>query len=128
MISVYGIRETAITIVRDILNSLKDLIITNLQYILIAIGLILLYFVLTRLFLRGTVYKTARKEPVCVLSMSGRERSLEYLERFGEMKGIDAQVIRYLRKHGSVPKKYLEKTFGENVIQKLIEQGMIEVM
>jgi len=128
MISVYGIQETAITIVRDILNSLKDLIITNLQYILIAIGLILLYFVLTRLFLRGTVYKTARKEPVCVLSMSGRERSLEYLERFGEMKGIDAQVIRYLRKHGSVPKKYLEKTFGENVIQKLIEQGMIEVM
>lgn len=97
-------------------------------FILTIIAVIILYFVITRLLFRGTVYKTAQKEPSCFLTMAGRERSLEYLEKFGEMRGIEAQVIRYLRKHGSVPLKRLEKTFGREVIQKLLKDGMIAIV
>ncbi|MBU7012937.1 MAG: hypothetical protein HXS46_19825 [Theionarchaea archaeon] len=97
-------------------------------FILTIIAVIILYFVITRLLFRGTVYKTAQKEPSCFLTMAGRERSLEYLEKFGEMRGIEAQVIRYLRKHGSVPLKHLEKTFGREVIQKLLKNGMIAIV
>ncbi|KYK35873.1 MAG: hypothetical protein AYK19_01325 [Theionarchaea archaeon DG-70-1] len=129
MILVYSIlQESATSVIEDIVNLLISLFSTYQLYILIAIGLIILYFVVTRLIFRGTIYKSARKEPMVTLSMSGRERSLEYLERFGEMKGVDAQVIRYLRKHGSLPKKQLEKTFGSKVIRRLIEKGMIRVV
>lgn len=129
MILVYSIlQESATSVIEDIVNLLKSLFSTYQLYILIAVGLIILYFVVTRLIFRGTIYKSARKEPMVALSMSGRERSLEYLERFGEMKGVDAQVIRYLRKHGSLPKKQLEKTFGSKVIRRLIEKEMIKVV
>lgn len=122
------LQESAPSAIEDVVSRLKGFFETYQLFILIAVGLIILYVVVTRLILRGTVYKTARKEPMVALSMSGRERSLEYLEKFGEMKGVDAQVIRYLRKHGSLPKKQLEKTFGSHVIRRLIEQGMIRIV
>lgn len=128
MVPGYLLQETAVTILKDLVNTFITFLIDYFQYILIGLALILIYVIVTRLLLRGTVYKTAQRDPMCILTMSGRERSLEYLERFGELKGVDAQVIRYLRKYGQVPKKNLEKTFGTHVVNKLIEDGMISVI
>jgi len=122
------LQQGIIEILKDMWKTLLALVIEFYVYILIAVGLVVLYFVVTRVFLRAKVYKTAQKEPACVLSMSGRERSLEYLEKFGSITGLEAQVIRYLRKHQTVPVKRLEKTFGKDVIRKLIERGMIAVV
>lgn len=129
MISGYGslLQETA-SALEDTLDSLKSLFVTYQLFILIGVGLVILYFVVTRVVFRGTVYKAARKESVCVLTMAGRERSLEYMEKFGEVKGIEAQIIRYLRKHGSIPKKYIEKTFGSKPLQALLEEGLVKIV
>lgn len=130
MISVYGslLQETTASALEDTLDSLKTFFATYQSFILIGVGLVILYFVVTRVLLRGTVYKTAQREPVCVLTMAGRERSLEYMEKFGEVKGIEAQIIRYLRKHGSIRKKYIEKTFGSKPLQALLEEGLVKIV
>ncbi|MBU7017548.1 MAG: hypothetical protein HXS44_08565 [Theionarchaea archaeon] len=130
MVSIYGnlLQETAASVIRDLLEFFRTLIVAFWQYILIVLGLIALYFILTRVVLRGTTYKTAAKEPTCVLTMSGRERSLEYLERFGGIRGVEAQAIRYLRKHGEVPRKQLEKVFGTKAVKQLAEDGFISII
>ena len=130
MIPIHGkfVLENEISVFEDLINFIVDLVEDYLQWIVIALGFIVLYFVLTRVLLRGTIYRTARKEPMCVLTMSGRERSLEYLEKFGGIRGIEAQVIRYLRKHGSVPRKQLENTFGVDAIRKLLEDEFIKIV
>ena len=92
------LQQGIIEILKDMWQTLLAQVIEFYVYILIAIGLVVLYFVVTKVILRAKVYKTAQKEPACVLSMSGRERSLEYLEKFGSITGLEAQVIRYLRK------------------------------
>jgi hypothetical protein len=129
MISAYGnlFLQSIVSRLREIWNSLENFFGIFWDIILIVAGIIILYLVVTRVFLRGTTYKTARKESTCVLTMPGRERSLEYLERFGGIKGVEAQAIRYLRKHGPIPKKNLEKTFGSNVIKALLEDGFIKI-
>jgi hypothetical protein len=130
MISTCGrvLQETAPSVVEGLVDTLKGIFETYSFYILIVIGIVLLYFVVTRVLLRGTVYKTARKESMVILTMTGRERSLEYLERFGGIKGLEAQVIRYLRKHGSLPRKQLEKTFGTKAIKALVEDGYVNIV
>ncbi|MBU6998871.1 MAG: hypothetical protein HXS41_14360 [Theionarchaea archaeon] len=122
------LQETASDVLRDLWNAFSNFILTYLLYILVVILLVTIYFVVTRVFLRGSVYKTASKEPMCMLTMSGRERSLEYLERFGELRGIEVQIINYLRKNKTVPKRYLEKTFGAAPVRKLIDENMIRVV
>ena len=130
MISTCGrvLQETTSSVIEGLVDTLKGIFETYSFYILIVVGIVLLYFLVTRVLLRGTVYKTARKEPMVVLTMTGRERSLEYLERFGGIKGVEAQVIRYLRKHGSLPRKKLEKTFGTNAIKALVEDGYVNIV
>ncbi len=129
MIPNHGVflQQTIVTIFKDMWESLKQFIIRYQVRILSVIALIVVYFVVTRVLLRGKVYKTAQKEAVCLLTMSGRERSLEYLEKFGGMTGVEVQVVKFLRERGDVPKKYLEKTFGTKAVQKLIDNNMIEV-
>lgn len=122
------LQETALDVLRDLWNAFTNFILTYLFYIVIGILLVIVYVVITRVFLRGSVYKTSAKEPMCMLTMSGRERSLEYLERFGELRGIDVQIINYLRKNKTVPKKYLEKTFGAAPVKRLIDDNMIRVV
>ena len=122
------LQETAVSVLRDLFDFVWILITGFWQYILLVIGIIALYFVITRVVLRGTTYKTAAKEPACVLTMSGRERSLEYLEKFGGVRGVEAQAIRYLRKHGTVPKKQMEKVFGVEAVKKLMEDGFITIV
>jgi hypothetical protein len=125
----YGVlQETAVSVFEDIWNVLKELYETYELYILIVIGLVVAYFALTRTIFRGSVYKTAQREPMCILTMAGRERSLEYLEKFGEIRGIEAQVIKYLRKNRSVPKKHLERTFGKVPVKNLIDDKMIKIV
>lgn len=123
----YVLQHSIRSIFENLWSTLKSFVITFRLFILIAVGLVILYLIMTRVILRPRVYKTARKEPTCVLSMAGRERSLEYLEKFGGMTGLEIQVVTYLRKHGSVPYRTLGKTFGEEVIQKLIKKGMVGV-
>ncbi|MBU7013579.1 MAG: hypothetical protein HXS52_11375 [Theionarchaea archaeon] len=122
------LQETALSVLRDLWNALVNFILTYLLYILVVVLLVTVYVVVTRVFLRGSVYRTAAKEPMCVLSMAGRERSLEYLERFGELRGIEVQIINYLRKNKTVPKRYLEKTFGAAPVRRLIDDNMIKVV
>ncbi|MGC1120312.1 MAG: hypothetical protein WBA22_04385 [Candidatus Methanofastidiosia archaeon] len=122
------LQETALDVLRDLWTALTNFILTYLLYILMVILLVIVYIVVTRMFLRGSVYKTAAKEPMCILTMSGRERSLEYLERFGELRGIEVQIINYLRKNKTVPKRYLEKTFGAAPVRRLIDDNMIKVV
>lgn len=127
MTPMYVLQHSIRSIFENLWSTLKSFVITFRLFILIAVGLVILYLIMTRVILRPRVYKTARKEPTCVLSMAGRERSLEYLEKFGGMTGLEIQVVTYLRKHGSVPYRTLGKTFGEEVIQKLIKKGMVGV-
>ncbi len=129
MTPIYSILQHSVrSVFEDMWNSLKSLVITFRLFILIAVGLVILYVILTRVVLRPRVYKTAQKEPTCVLSMAGRERSLEYLEKFGGLTGLEIQVVKYLRKRRSVPYKKLGATFGEEVIQKLVKKGMVKVV
>jgi hypothetical protein len=121
------LQDTVFDIFKNLFIDVKNLIIQYLVYILAVIALILLYLVLTRVVFRGSVYQTKRRGAICTLTMAGEERSLEYLERFEEMKGIDIQVIEYLRKNQSVPQRKLENTFGSAPLKRLIEKGMIKV-
>lgn len=115
-------------VLNDLLTNAADFIDKYLNYIVIAIGIVILYFVLTRVFFRGTVYKTSHKDPLYVLTMAGRERSLEYLEKFGEIKGVEVQIINYLRENENVTKKRLEKTFGTGPVRNLVKKGMIKIV
>lgn len=121
-------QTTAIDVLKDLILTIRNLIIDYLNIIVLISGLVILYFVLTRVFFRGSVYKTAQKEPMCVLTMAGRERSLEYLGKFGELRGVEVQVIEYLRENKNVSKRYLERTFGVTPVRTLIEKGMIGII
>ncbi|MGD2248714.1 MAG: hypothetical protein PVF58_09930 [Candidatus Methanofastidiosia archaeon] len=121
------LQDTVFDIFKNLFIDVKNIIIQYLVYILAVIALILLYLVLTRVVFRGSVYRTERKGAICTLTMAGEERSLEYLERFEGMKGIDIQVIEYLRKNQSIPQRKLEKTFGSAPVKRLIEMGLIKV-
>ncbi len=123
-----ALQTTAIDVLKDLITALRDLIIDYINIIVLIIGVVILYFVLTRVIFKGSVYKSAHRESMCVLTMAGRERSLEYLERFGEIRGAEVQVIEYLRGNKNVSKKYLEKTFGVTSVRTLIEKGMIKVV
>jgi hypothetical protein len=128
MIQVGNVLQTIIDVLKDMVATIINLISEYLFYIVIVIGLVILYFVLTRTIFRGTVYRTSQKEPIYVLTMSGRERSLEYLEKFGEIKGVEAQIINYLRENENITKKRLEKTFGTAPVRSLVKKGMIKIV
>jgi len=115
------------SIFSDILNTLEELFYTYSMYIFIAIGLVVIYLVLTRVIFRGTTYRTSRKGKVCILTMAGKERSLEYMYKFAGMKEIEVRTLEYLRKYKSVSHKKLEEAVGEDVIQKLVREGFVEI-
>lgn len=122
------LQDTVFDIFKNLFYDVKSLIMEYIIYILAVIALILLYLVLTRVLFKGSVYQTKRRGAICTLSMAGEERSLEYLERFEDMKGIDIQVIEYMRKNQTVPKRQLEKTFGSAPVRRLIEKGMLKIV
>lgn len=128
MIQVGNVLQGGTDMLKDLETDITDFINEHLNIIVIVIGLVILYFVLTRTIFRGTVYRTSQKEPIYVLTMSGRERSLEYLEKFGEIKGVEAQIINYLRENENITKKRLEKTFGTAPVKNLVKKGMIKIV
>ncbi|MBU7044716.1 MAG: hypothetical protein HXS47_14080 [Theionarchaea archaeon] len=129
MISVYGrvLQVEFNSVFSDIMQTLEDFFFSYSMYIFIVAGLIIIYLILTRVIFRGTIYKTAKKGKVCLLTMAGEERSLDYMRKFGGMKEIEVRTIKYLRKYNSVPYKKLEEAVGKDTIRNLVENGLLKV-
>ena len=115
------------SIFSDIMTTLEELFYAYSMYVFMVLGLVLIYLILTRVIFRGTTYQISKKGKVCVLTMAGKERSLEYMQKFGGMKEIEVRTIEYLRTHKSVSYKKLEDAVGEDVIQNLMREGFIEI-
>jgi hypothetical protein len=129
MISVYGsaLQIEFGSVFSDILETIKEIFFTYELYIYVAIGLIFIYIILTRVIFRGTTYKTSKRGKVCMLTMAGEERSLEYMHKFGGMKEIEIRTIQYLRKYNSVPYDKLSEAVGEETIDNLVENGLLKI-
>jgi len=64
---------------------------------------------------------------MCILTVMGKERSLDYLKSFTHMTPEQISIINYLRKNETAPLGALAKRFGKENVEILIRRQYIVV-
>jgi hypothetical protein len=108
------------------LVSIFDFIIGHPVYIVVVIAAIITYAVASHILFRTKGYQP-RDRSMCILSIAGKERSLEYLQNFTHMSSEQIATIKYLRENEPVPLNVLSKRFGKRNVMILIRQDYINL-
>lgn len=117
--------ESTIDGLVDKFTAIYDFIRTHPEYIIIVLAIIILYAVINHVMFKMKGYQPGKKT-MCILSVFGKERSLEYLENFTHMPQGQIEVIKYLRKNEPIPLNTLIKRFGKENVGPLINEEYIE--
>lgn len=115
------------TLTDSIVETLKgifDFIVGHPEYIVLILAAIILYALASHLVFKYRGYQP-REKTMCILSIAGKERSLEYLRDFTHMSPEQIEIIRYLRSHEPVPVAALSKRFGKHNVDALIHTEYI---
>ncbi|KYK38918.1 MAG: hypothetical protein HXS46_12020 [Theionarchaea archaeon] len=115
------------SIIDSIVNAFKQafyFVIDNLQYVVLILVAIIAYAVASHVFFRMKGYQPSGKS-VCILTVMGKERSLDYLRSFTHMSPQQIETIRYLRKNESAPFNALCKRYGKENVEVLIRKDYI---
>ncbi len=94
------------------------------EYIVLILAVIILYALASHLRFRYKGYQP-REKTMCILSIAGKERSLEYLRDFTHMPPEQIEIINYLRSHEPVPVTALSNRFGKHNVEALIHKEYI---
>ncbi|MGD2249886.1 MAG: hypothetical protein PVF58_15875 [Candidatus Methanofastidiosia archaeon] len=116
--------ESTIDSVVDKLTAIYTFIRTHPEYIIIILSIIVLYAVINHVMFKMKGYQPGEKT-MCILSVFGKERSLEYLRDFTHMPQGQIEVIKYLRKNEPVSLNTLIKRFGRENVGPLITEEYI---
>lgn len=98
--------------------------IDNLQYIVLIIVAVIAYAVASHVFFRMKGYQPSGKSE-CILTVMGKERSLDYIRSFTHMSPQQIEIIKYLRKNESAPLNALCKRYGKENVEMLIRKNYI---
>jgi hypothetical protein len=116
--------EYTIDYIVSILSRIFNFIVEHPQYVVIILAGIILYAIINHLVFRLGGFQP-REKTMCVLSMMGKERSLDYLRTFTHMPSEQVEIIKYLRKNEPVSLGPLGKRFGKHNVELLIRQEYI---
>jgi hypothetical protein len=108
----------------NILSRIFNFIVEHPQYIVIVLAAIILYAIINHLVFKIRGFQPGEKT-MCVLSIMGKERSLDYLRTFTHMPPEQVEIIEYLRKNEPVSLGPLGKRFGKHNVESLVRQEYI---
>jgi len=101
-------------------------IVEHPLYIVLIFGAIIAYAIASHLRFRYKGYQP-QEGKMCILTVMGKERSLDYLKSFTHMTPEQISIINYLRKNETAPLGALAKRFGKENVEILIRRQYIVV-
>ncbi len=99
-------------------------IVEHPLYIVIIFVAIIAYAIASHVMFRYKGYQPTEGK-TCILSIMGKERSLDYLKNFTHMSPEQIAIISYLRKNESAPLGALVRRFGKENVEVLIRKEYI---
>ncbi len=117
------IRSIIDTVVDTLYNAFT-FIVENPLYILVILAAIIVYAIAHYILFKAKGYQPVDRA-MCTLSMTGKERSLEFLQNFTHMSQEQIAIIQYLRKNEPVSRAALNKRFGKQNVDILIRKEYI---
>lgn len=117
------IRSIIDTVVDTLYNAFT-FIVENPLYILVILAAIIVYAIAHYILFKAKGYQPVDRA-MCTLSMTGKERSLEFLQDFTHMSQEQIAIIQYLRKNEPVSRAALNKRFGKQNVDILIRKEYI---
>lgn len=106
------------------LTSAFNFIMGHPMYFVLIFLAIIAYAIASHLFFKAKGYQP-RDRSTCILSIIGKERSLDYLQNFTHMPPEQIEIIKYLRQNESASVSALIKRYGRENVETLVRQEYI---